>query len=126
MYLEKLSLLNFKNYEEAALDFSPGINVLVGKNGSGKTNILDAIYFLSLTKSAVSSADQYCIRHAQQFFMLKVLYSKSGSHLEVVASFQKKKKSIRENQQEYPFSNEKGLARLDDLLVGSRERAFSE
>ena len=101
MYLEKLILLNFKNYEEATLDLSPGINVLVGKNGSGKTNILDAIYFLSLTKSAVSSADLHCVRLGQQFFMLKGVYNKEGAPVEIAASFQAGKKILRENQQEY-------------------------
>ena len=56
MWLENISLLNFKNYEELSLSFSPQINCFVGENGSGKTNLLDAIYYLSLTKSAFSSS----------------------------------------------------------------------
>ena len=57
MRLEKLQLLNFKNYEEVDLNFSSRINVLVGKNGSGKTNLLDAIFYLAFTKSAFSASD---------------------------------------------------------------------
>ena len=51
MRLKSLNLINFRNYEEATIEFSPGINILVGNNGSGKTNILEGIYVLSLTKS---------------------------------------------------------------------------
>lgn len=51
MRLKSLKLINFRNYEEATIEFSPGINILVGNNGSGKTNILEGIYVLSLTKS---------------------------------------------------------------------------
>jgi DNA replication and repair protein RecF len=68
MQLETLRLINFKNYAEAKVDFSSKINVLVGKNGSGKTNLLDAIYYLALTKSAVSPTDAFCIRHGEIHF----------------------------------------------------------
>ncbi|RYZ89831.1 MAG: DNA replication and repair protein RecF, partial [Proteobacteria bacterium] len=57
MYLDKLSLTNFKNYEDALFTFSRQVNVIVGPNGSGKTNLLDAIYFLALSKSAFQSLD---------------------------------------------------------------------
>ena len=68
MRLEKLQLLNFKNYEEVNLHFSYRINVLVGKNGSGKTNLLDAIFYLSFTKSAFSTSDQQCITPWTELF----------------------------------------------------------
>lgn len=45
MYLKSLSLLNFKNYSDTSIDLSPDINVFIGENGAGKTNILDAVYF---------------------------------------------------------------------------------
>ena len=51
MKLKSLKLVNFRNYEDTFLEFSPGINIFIGDNGSGKTNILEAIYVLSLTKS---------------------------------------------------------------------------
>ena len=51
MKLKNLKLVNFRSYEDIFLDFSPGINIFIGDNGSGKTNILEAIYVLSLTKS---------------------------------------------------------------------------
>ena len=70
MHLENLYLVNFKNYEEAKIDFSKDINALVGDNGSGKTNLLDAIYFLSMTKSAFNAADNQCIRHEQPYYSI--------------------------------------------------------
>ncbi|RZK32398.1 MAG: DNA replication/repair protein RecF [Hymenobacter sp.] len=71
MTLDQLHLLFFKNYDEANLAFSPGINCFIGDNGSGKTNLLDAIYYLSLTKSAFASADAQSIKQGADFFVVK-------------------------------------------------------
>ncbi|MCY7360125.1 MAG: DNA replication and repair protein RecF [Rudanella sp.] len=70
MHLEKLSLTNFKSYEDARFQFGQQVNVIVGPNGSGKTNLLDAIYFLSLTKSAFHSQDILNINHDADFFII--------------------------------------------------------
>ncbi|NVO31533.1 DNA replication/repair protein RecF [Hymenobacter lapidiphilus] len=71
MNLENLHLLFFKNYEEAQLAFSPHINCFIGDNGSGKTNLLDAIHYLSLTKSAFTQADAQSIRQGEEFFVVR-------------------------------------------------------
>ncbi|SNR49578.1 DNA replication/repair protein RecF [Hymenobacter mucosus] len=71
MTLETLHLLFFKNYDEANLRFSPHINCFVGDNGSGKTNLLDAIHYLSLTKSAFTSTDANSIKQGEEFFVVK-------------------------------------------------------
>lgn len=101
MQLQALQLINFKNYAEAKVSFSSKVNVLVGKNGSGKTNLLDAIYYLSLTKSAVSGADNHCTRHGEQFFFLKGEFIRSQRSTEVSASFQSGKKTFKEGTVEY-------------------------
>lgn len=102
MQLQTLQLVNFKNYAEVRVDFSSKINVLVGKNGSGKTNLLDAIYYLSLTKSAVSSSDNFCIRHGAQHFFLKGLFLKPGGATEITSAFQMgSKKIFKEGVNEY-------------------------
>ena len=75
MILKQISILNYKNIQEANLEFSPGINCFIGMNGEGKTNILDSIYFLSFTKSATNSIDSMNIRHDQDFFMLQGEYN---------------------------------------------------
>ena len=64
MTLKHLSILNYKNIAEAELDFSPGLNCIIGSNGEGKTNLLDGIRFLSLCKSLGVTQDSLCIRHA--------------------------------------------------------------
>jgi DNA replication and repair protein RecF len=71
MFLKKIILVNFKNYEQAEIDFSPGINAFVGSNAAGKTNLLDAIYYLSLTKSYLNTVDSQNIRYNQDFFVIQ-------------------------------------------------------
>lgn len=71
MTLDSLQLLFFKNYDEANLRLSPGLNCFIGDNGSGKTNLLDAIHYLSLTKSAITSSDALCIKQGADFFVVK-------------------------------------------------------
>jgi DNA replication and repair protein RecF len=102
MRLEKLSLFNFKNYEETQITFRGNIHCFLGKNGSGKTNLLDAIYYLSFTKSALSSSDSQNIRLSQSQFFIKGAFLKKERSSEVICSFQKgQKKVMRENDVDY-------------------------
>ncbi len=75
MYLSELNILNYKNIREASLHFVPKINCFVGYNGMGKTNVLDAIYYLSFCKSAFNSIDSQNIRHEEAFAMIQGEYS---------------------------------------------------
>ena len=77
MTLDSLQLLFFKNYEAAALQFTPGLNCFIGDNGSGKTNLLDAIHYLSLTKSALTTADANSIKQGADFFVVKGIFNPS-------------------------------------------------
>jgi DNA replication and repair protein RecF len=105
MYLQKLYALNFKNYQEIDVTLDPRVNVFVGKNGSGKTNLLDAIYYLSFTKSALSSADSQGVRHGESYFMIKGSFASASAH-EVAISFQYgAKKTCREDGHEYDRFN---------------------
>lgn len=102
MYLESLHLINFKSYLEANLHFSPRINVFVGRNGSGKTNLLDAIYYLGFTKSAFSSSDQQCITHGQSALFARGAFRIGSSvNLVAVAIQTGSKKVFKENTEEY-------------------------
>ena len=84
------------------MHFSPRINVLVGKNGSGKTNLLDAIFYLAFTKSAFSSSDQQCITQGQNFFLIKGEIRKGDSSNEISTSVQiGSKKIFRDGGIEY-------------------------
>ena len=73
MYLRKLSLVNFKNFDSRTFDFEKKINCFVGQNGIGKTNILDAIYYLSFTKSYFNPVAVQNIQHTKSFFMVEGL-----------------------------------------------------
>jgi len=102
MYLKKLSLTNFKNYGQAELEFSPRINCIVGNNGVGKTNILDAIHYLSLTKSFFNPIDSISIRHNEEFFIIQGFFMKNGEEDNIFCSFHRhKQKTLRQNGKEY-------------------------
>jgi DNA replication and repair protein RecF len=75
MTLDQLHLLFFKNYDEASLSFGSGINCFIGDNGTGKTNLLDAIHYLSLGKSAFGSSDAQNIKQGADFFVVKGRFS---------------------------------------------------
>lgn len=96
MHIENLYLSNFKNYEEVNIDFSSTLNVLLGENGSGKTNILDAIYFLSLTKSAFNAIDNQSMRHGTAFYSIIGRFILDGQKYNVQNSLQtgKRKKLL--------------------------------
>ncbi|MEN8248932.1 MAG: DNA replication and repair protein RecF [Bacteroidota bacterium] len=102
MIFNNLTLFNFKNINSALLEFSPEINCLVGKNGMGKTNILDALHYLSLGKSAFNPVDTANITYDQQAFSVKSKLQRSDSMHELLCSVQfGKKKTLKVNQKEY-------------------------
>lgn len=129
MILEKLSVINYKNIATATLELSPKINCLIGQNGVGKTNVLDAIYFLSFCHSANNPIDSQVIRHGEEFFMLEGNYDED---LHITAAMKKgAKKHFKRNKKEYKrLSEHIGLipivvvAPSDTLLIegGSEER----
>ncbi|NJN77960.1 MAG: DNA replication/repair protein RecF [Saprospiraceae bacterium] len=71
MYLQALKLTNFKNYESQTLLFSKHLNCFVGQNGMGKTNLLDAIYYLCMCKSHFKTSDKHIMKHEENFFRLE-------------------------------------------------------
>ncbi len=102
MQLEKLTLYNFKNYGDASLELSPEVNCLFGLNGSGKTNLLDAIYYLSLTKSASNASDLQNIRQGENQFFIKGQFQIKKNRTEVLCSFvQGSKKLMSEDGSDY-------------------------
>ena len=99
MILEKLSLINYKNITEATLELSPKINCFIGSNGVGKTNLLDAIYFLSFCHSAYNPVDSQVIRHGQDFLMLEGRYD---DDLTISCGMKRgQKKHFKRNKKEY-------------------------
>ncbi|HBE39916.1 MAG TPA: DNA replication and repair protein RecF [Bacteroidales bacterium] len=102
MYLKNLTLTNFKNYEQTELEFSPRINCFVGNNGVGKTNILDAVHYLSLTKSFFNVIDSISIRHVEDYFIINGTFVKEGEEDQIYCAFQKQKQKVmKKNGREY-------------------------
>lgn len=77
MILTELNILNYRNIREASMAFAPKLNCLIGLNGQGKTNVLDAIYMLSFTKSAYTTQDSLNITHDQEMAMVQGVYKMS-------------------------------------------------
>lgn len=133
MWLKRISILNYKNLEQAELSFSRKMNCIIGKNGMGKTNLLDAVYYLSFCKSATNPIDSQNIRHNQDFFVIQGFYETDTLEPEEVycGLKRKQKKQFKRNKKEYTrLSDHIGFIPLvlvspaDSLLIagGSEER----
>ena len=85
MILKNISIVNYKNIQAANLGLSPKMNCLIGQNGEGKTNFLDAVYYLSMTKSYFSSSDQYIYRYGTEEAIASGLYQMDDGTQERVA-----------------------------------------
>ncbi|WP_295935855.1 DNA replication/repair protein RecF [uncultured Alistipes sp.] len=103
MFLKKISLLNFKNIAQQELALCPGINCLVGDNGAGKTNIIDAVYYLSMCKSSLAMTDGQSVRHGSDFFLAEGHYLTDAAKTEsILCSFSRKGgKILKRNGKEY-------------------------
>ena len=103
MRLKKLLLINFKNLPQADIALSDGINCFVGDNGAGKTNILDAVYYLSMSKSAFTMTDGQSVHHGEEFFVTEGSYMSDTGGMEMVnCSFSRKGgKVLKRNGKEY-------------------------
>ena len=102
MVLRELNILNYKNIREAGMSFSEKLNCFVGLNGQGKTNILDAIYYLSFTKSAYNAIDSQNIHHDEEMAMIQGKYV-DGDTEEVISCGLKRgvKKQFRRGKKDY-------------------------
>ena len=101
MILNSLSILNFKNIADASLSFSEKVNCFIGNNGMGKTNILDAIYYLSNCKSALSSTDAATVRFGEDAMLLQGTYSRMEKKEVIACAIQSGKKKVKRNGKEY-------------------------
>ena len=133
MILKRISILNYKNLEQVELDFSPKMNCFIGQNGMGKTNLLDAVYYLSFCKSSANPIDSQNIKHNQDFFVVQGSYlTDEGDPEEVYCGLKRRqKKQFKRNKKEYSkLSDHIGLIPLvmvspadsELILGGSEER----
>ena len=133
MWLKRISILNYKNLEQVDLAFSRKMNCIIGRNGMGKTNLMDAVYYLSFCKSATNPVDSQNICHDQDFFVVQGFYeTDDGDPEEVYCGLKRRQqKQFKRNKKEYTrLSDHIGLIPLvmvspaDSLLIagGSEER----
>lgn len=106
--LEKIVISDFRNIALQELEFSPNVNCISGNNGEGKTNLLDAIYYLSMTKSAFASSDRFCFRYGTEEFSLSGTYRMENSlssrfALKITSKGEKK---VRRDDKPYPKVSE--------------------
>jgi DNA replication and repair protein RecF len=100
--LNTLSLVNYRSYSELQMKFQKPIALLVGKNGVGKTNVLDAIYLLSFSKGFLASSDQQNIRKESDEFLVKGQFAEDAKTSDVYCGFKRgKKKVFKRNSKEY-------------------------
>ena len=153
MLLTELNILNFKNIREASLTFADKLNCFVGQNGQGKTNLLDAIYYLSFTKSAFNPIDSQNICHEADFAMIQGQYQPSladdSEPVQITCSIKRgQKKQFRYGKKEYqrmldhigriplvmvsPEDNQliaegsDERRRFLDIIIGQTDRAYLE
>lgn len=102
MYLKKLNLINFKNYSSIDIELNEKINCFVGYNGVGKTNLLDAVYYLSFCKSYFNPSDNQNIKYNEAFFVIQGNFRKQDNNETVYCGFRNGKgKVFKRNNKEY-------------------------
>jgi DNA replication and repair protein RecF len=122
MYLQKLSLVNFKNIESQSFDFQEKINCFVGDNGVGKTNILDAIYYLSFAKSYFNAVAVQNIKHGEAFFMVEGDYFFNDRNEKIVCSLKRgQKKVLKRNGKSYEKFSEH-IGQLPLVIISPADR----
>lgn len=123
MILKSLSLLNYKNFESKTFEFNETINCLVGNNGVGKTNVLDAIYHLSFGKSYFNPIASQNIKHDTDFFVINGEYDKQNKKEKIVISLKRgQKKIIKRNAKAYEkFSEHIGFLPLVIISPADRD-----
>jgi len=132
MHLKTLQIIQFKNYTEASLSFSPKLNFFTGPNGAGKTNLMDAIYYLSFCKSFFNSIDSQNITSDKDFFLLQGQFTLNNSQNQVSCAVKRNQKKVfKLDENEYEkLADHIGLIPLvfitpnDTVLIngGSEER----
>ncbi|MHB1147039.1 MAG: DNA replication/repair protein RecF [Lutibacter sp.] len=123
MHLQKITLVNFKNFEFQTFDFQEKINCFVGNNGVGKTTVLDAIYYLSFAKSYFNPAATQNIKHSEDFFIIEGEYQIKNKIDNVVCSLKRgNKKVVKRNGKVYEkFSEHIGFLPLVIISPGDSD-----
>jgi len=123
LFLKRISVLNYKNFSEATFEFDDKINCFVGKNGIGKTNILDAIYHLANGKSYFNPLAVQNIKHGEEFFVIDGEFEINSRMEQIVCSLKKgQKKTLKRNNKPYEkFSDHIGFIPLVIISPADRD-----
>ena len=123
MFLKRISVLNYKNFSEATFEFDHKINCFVGKNGIGKTNILDAIYHLANGKSYFNPLAVQNIKHGEEFFVIDGEFEINNRTEQIVCSLKKgQKKTLKRNSKQYEkFSDHIGFIPIVIISPADRD-----
>lgn len=109
MYIARIKLTNFKNYAFGDATFSKGYNLITGKNGQGKTNLLDSIYLLCMTKSYFQFSEKNVVRHSEDFFRVEGIFNESDHDLKVVCKY-------RSGVKKHFEIDDKGIGKYSDFI----------
>ena len=122
MILKSITLTNYKSFSAKTVDFDPKINCFIGPNGTGKSNVLDAIYHLSFGKSYFNPISSQNIKHGEDFFAIKGSYKNESKEEVVIINFKKNdKKVIKRNNKKYEkFSDHIGFIPL--VIISPSDR----
>lgn len=122
MHLKSLQLINFKNYEDAEIQLCDGINCFIGANGSGKTNILDAVHYLSMCKSYMNPVDRQNIRFEQGFFSILGNWQKEDKETAIHCAVKTgAKKVFKQNKKEYEKLSEH-IGRYPTVMISPYDK----
>lgn len=124
MFLRRISLSLFKNYEEAQFVFSPAVNCIVGENGTGKTNLLDAIHYLALSKSALNAVDTQNIKHGNPYFVIQGDFERDEKNFNVLCGVQTgQKKTLKVDKVAYERISDH-IGQFPIVLIAPQDQAL--
>lgn len=116
MLLQKLELKNYRNYQKAILEFNSGLNILIGNNAQGKTNILESIYVLSLSKSFLTNNDKNLIKIGQEFTKIKGYFE--------INKIKKNFSILLTNNEKKVYINNKEIKKISDYVLNIKVISF--
>ena len=118
MKIKNISILNFRNYEKIDIDFSDGINIFIGLNGTGKTNLLESIYTLALTRSHRAYTDKNLIKNGKDFLKINGCIETKESIKKLEIYYNQKGKRVSINK----FTLKKvSYAQADEIIARGDE-----
>lgn len=122
LFLEKINLVNFKNHKQTELCFSENLNCIIGKNGSGKTNVLDAIFYLSMCKSYLNPIDSQNINFDEKFFVIQGNFLAKGETEKIYCGVKRgAKKVFKRNNVTYEKLGEH-IGRFPVVMISPYDR----